>query len=343
MPNKNMKVLIAGDWEYDIYERALFEGFQRLGVSVLKFSFAEYIKHPGSQMLKTMFFHRDEIEYVNEKLVEYVSSTEPDLVFLQRPVFINKRTIYDIKKKSGAKLISYHNDNPFANIKNKLKNISYIRSLDSYDLNFVYRPSNLKDVKKRTDKPVEILKPFYVKGLHKKLNVGSKTTDVIFIGHYEKSRNKYCKAVILNDINLKVYGPGWRNENGIFEKGKNLFGSVDYKKYSRLLNESKIALAFLSRMNNDVYTRRNFEIPATGTFMLSERTPELQEIFIEGEECDYFSSVEELVDKLEFYLKNPTTREKIALAGYNKCVRTHNSNLDRVKEIIKVYQKLLEK
>ncbi len=336
-----MKVLIAGDWKYEIYEQALFDGFLNLGVNALKFSFSDYMKYPDVSVLKTLLFYRNEVELVNRKLEEYISLIKPDLVFFQRPIFVRSETLGNIRKGSTVKLISFHNDNPFNNIKNRVKNFSYINSLDSYDINYVFRPSNLNDVKKKTSKPAKLLMPYYVQGLHKKYGHLPKVIDVIFIGHYEKSRDKYCKNLISNNIDLKIYGPDWRNDNGLLKKNKNLFSAVNYKKYVHLLNESKIALAFLSRRNKDVYTRRNFEIPATGTFMLSERTPELQDIFIEGKECDYFSSEEELLDKVNYYLKNTSIREKIALAGYNKCVQTGNSNLDRAKEILQAYKKLL--
>ncbi|WGU68927.1 glycosyltransferase [Capnocytophaga canimorsus] len=45
---------------------------------------------------------------------------------------------------------------------------------------------------------------------------------------------------------------------------------------------------FLSKLNNDQYTRRCFEIPACGTMMLSERTPTLQEFYTENEEIVFF-------------------------------------------------------
>jgi len=337
--NRNIRILIAGDWKYDIYEQALFDGFIHLGITPLKFSFSEYLKYPDVSALRTLLLHRKQIEIVNKKLEEYSASVKPGLVFIQRPFFISPETIKKIKNISAVKIFGFHNDNPFANIKAKLKNYNYINSLKYYDTIFVYRPSNLNDVKKITVKPVKILKPYYVHGMHKRYGRASKIIDVIFVGHSEKIRQKFCKGLILNNIDLKVYGPGWRTDD-VFTKNKNIFDPINSVDYAALLNRSKIALAFLSKKNKDIYTRRNFEITACGTFMLSERTPELKEIFIEGKECDYFSSEEELLDKVKFYLKNSSVREKIALAGYNKCIKTRNSNIDRARELLQHYASL---
>ena len=48
---------------------------------------------------------------------------------------------------------------------------------------------------------------------------------------------------------------------------------------------------------------RTFEIPACFGFALSTKTKEQQDFFKEGAEADYFSTPEELKQKIDFYLK----------------------------------------
>jgi len=336
-----MTIIIVGDWEYEFYEKALYDGFKSLGNKVYKFSTADFMKYPSGSVLKNFLSRNSEINIVNKKLIEYVKHIQPELIFFQRPVFIRKETLSEISNNSKAMLFSYHNDNPFDTIKNRLRNYHYIKSLNNYNLNFVYRPSNLSDIKKYSEKPAKVLKPYYVYDLHNAMTKSiHREIDVIFVGHYEKFRDEYCKYLGQAGIKLEVVGPDWKNSKTINIDSIKYSAPVDSYEYVRLLNNSKIALAFLSKKNNDVYTRRNFEITAAGTFMLSERTEELQEIFIEGKECDYFSSKEELLDKVNFYLKNSVAREKIASAGYEKCIRSGNSNIDRAKEIIDTYKEL---
>jgi spore maturation protein CgeB len=58
--------------------------------------------------------------------------------------------------------------------------------------------------------------------------------------------------------------------------------------------------------------------------MLHERTPELAELFEEGKEVACFGSVEELAEKVDFYLAHPEERERIAAAGHRRCVPAYS-------------------
>ena len=110
---------------------------------------------------------------------------------------------------------------------------------------------------------------------------------------------------------------------------------LQYKDYNLAINGAKIALVFLSKLNNDTYTRRCFEIPATKTMMLSEFTNDLSSMFEEGVEAEYFRSKRELVDKINFYLKNDKERIKIGNNGNDRLLRSEHEAMDRCKQVLK--------
>ena len=83
---------------------------------------------------------------------------------------------------------------------------------------------------------------------------------------------------------------------------------------------------------------RTFEVSACGGFLLSVRTDEAKSFFEEDREAAYFSSPEELKEKIDFYLKNDGLRKQIAEAGYKKLVDSDYSYTDRAKKIIEVYK-----
>jgi spore maturation protein CgeB len=68
--------------------------------------------------------------------------------------------------------------------------------------------------------------------------------------------------------------------------------------------------------------------------MLTERTEEHIQSFEEDKEAGFFSSAEELVKKVRFYLKNNTLREQIATAGRERCLRSGYSNHERIKKML---------
>ena len=66
--------------------------------------------------------------------------------------------------------------------------------------------------------------------------------------------------------------------------------------------------------------------------MLSERTPIMEEMFEEGKEAEYFSSSEEFLDKIGFYLCNGSARNRIAAAGHRRVVTSGHDVYSRMKQ-----------
>jgi spore maturation protein CgeB len=74
----------------------------------------------------------------------------------------------------------------------------------------------------------------------------------------------------------------------------------------------------------DETTMRTYEIPACGSFMLHERTPELLRLFDEGREVECFESARDAAEKIDYYLAHPAERATIAHAGYLRCVPAYS-------------------
>ncbi len=68
---------------------------------------------------------------------------------------------------------------------------------------------------------------------------------------------------------------------------------------------------------------RDFEVPMSGGFYMVEFMEELEEFFEIGKEIVCYSGVEDLGDKIKYYLRNDGERESIRRAGYERCLRDH--------------------
>ena len=105
-----------------------------------------------------------------------------------------------------------------------------------------------------------------------------------------------------------------------FSKG----GPLSDRDYVRCLANARIGLGLLSKYCQDEFTTRSFEIPAAGTMLIAERTEEHQDLFEEGKEAEFFATLEELSDKISFYLKNDQARCRIAEKGRLKTLSCYH-------------------
>ena len=163
-------------------------------------------------------------------------------------------------------------------------------------------------------------------------------SDISFVGHYERHYAGRLKILArLKKTGIKVWGPGWVRHARIARwckphvKGNGIWG----EEYPKAISSAKICLGLLSKLVPDTSTTRTFEIPASGGFMLAERTDEHQGLFEEGREAEFFGSDEELLDKVRYYLAHPQQRDKIAASGRERCLKSGYSNHDRIGEMLR--------
>jgi len=115
-------------------------------------------------------------------------------------------------------------------------------------------------------------------------------------------------------------------------------GLVWGRDYRLAVGGAKIAVNLVRHANRDDHVMRTFEIPACGGFMLTERSSTHEELFHEDHEAGFFSSPDELVDKVGSYLAHHEERAMIAAAGHRKITQGRHTYGDRLAEIIEAAQ-----
>lgn len=98
----------------------------------------------------------------------------------------------------------------------------------------------------------------------------------------------------------------------------------------RMYSRSKINLGFSSCGNTHETGERilqirlrDFEVPMSGGFYMVEYMEEIEEFFEIDKEIVCYRDCDELADKIRYYLSNDDAREKIRIAGYERCLRDH--------------------
>src|SRR5207244_8608499 len=158
--------------------------------------------------------------------------------------------------------------------------------------------------------------------------------DLAFIGTFRPERADFLAEIVarLRDAAVNVWGGGWektgravywhRRRRWAALRRRVRGGALWCENMGKAIQANKIALGLLYHVNRDRHTSRSFEIPACGGFMLAERTAEHQEYFEEDHEAVYFGSIEEIFDKIRYYMAHETERLGIAKAGYERCLRS---------------------
>jgi hypothetical protein len=168
--------------------------------------------------------------------------------------------------------------------------------------------------------------------------------DVSFIGTWSRDKERLLGALRRGTApgQLRVWGGLWERcttrdlDDAVM--GYGITGDL----YALGVSASTINLGLLSERrkgasDDDQITSRTFHIPACGGFLLHRRTDEVAEYFDEGKEIACFSTAEELVEKVGYYLAHEDERLAIARAGRDRCV-AEDSLVQRARVILDTYR-----
>ena len=326
-----MKILFVGD--LNKYGRSFqrFRTFGEMGNSVSGISSVPVPYRPGiekssvvERIMWKLGFPPD-VTGANRQIKEIVKGGKFDVVWIEKGVTIRPKTLRFIKKNDPeAKLVFCSEDDMYA-LHNRTAYFN--RGIRYYDVVFTTKVYNLEELKKLGAKRTALFLDAYDEKVHRPMELSDAEkaefgADISFVGMFEEDRARRILYLAEHGLPVAVWGNGWANWVG---KNKNMI--VKNKMlleddYARAINATKINLCFLRKINRDQVTSRSVEIPACGAFLLGERTKRHLEFFEEGKEMEFFGSDEEMLKKAKYYLENPAEREKIALAGRERCVKS---------------------
>lgn len=321
-----MKIIVAGMFLYSNYEEEFSNALSELGIEVYKLRFKEYFSSFVGKVEYHLNFNLINIKKVNDRLTLCIEEEYPDILFIWRGTFIYPETLIHIKKKyPNIILVSYNNDDPFSQLYRNSSNLHqrnlwkrFVLTIPHYDINFVFRPQNILDYKKANSIKTFLLPPYFNENKIQQISIPDYFDhDVVFIGHPEPHRIEIINYLIINNIDVKVFG-NWKGglihetySNGAITP---IYGSD----YYNALNRNLCCLSFYSKLNRDEYTIRSFEIPAAKGVLVSERTKAMESMFVEGKEALYFSNKEECLSIINNLKIEMSKRNYIAENGYKK-------------------------
>lgn len=174
-----------------------------------------------------------------------------------------------------------------------------------------------------------------------------KDTDIVFLGsNFYKDGYYYFDGAFRQEImvriyeeskrkgfSFKVYGANW-DKHPVIRECTGGFAEDD--KINGILNRAKIilGLGYTMDVNPRPHTKlKHFENAGTGSFQLVNKNDELEEIF--GNSFGYFDGVEDMIDKINYYLSNDKEREKKAAKAHEISINECSMN----KRIAELFEK----
>lgn len=254
------------------------------------------------------------------------------------PEFLRKLHVYKIRRTTDGPSIAYDRDIPYYH---------------AFDMIFYHCPAYSKDLNMSekldycgvNDKhfwPLAAFEKMYdpLKS-EKDLFAQDRGVDIAFVGGLYPSKMELIASV------KKKFGSDF-HLHGLTGWKRNLYFNVKYKfpgwisplkfiDYVPLYQKTKIGINTHLGGKYLLGNYRLFDLPANGVMQISDGDEYLNEFFKVGEEIESYNSQDELIDKIEYYLKDDTAREKIARAGYRRVLKdyTIGKQLKDAAELIK--------
>lgn len=349
-----MRVLIAGDWSSELHEEPIARSLARQGHEVIKFKWYTYFQQNGFILIRILkrlqnkFLVGGLILKLNRDLEDVVRKNKPNLVFIYRGTHVLRITLRKLKSiDSDLVIFGFNNDDPFSPFYPFWIWRHFISCIQSYDVILAYRESNIPEYFAAGARRVSLWRAYFDPARNYPIKADSVSEewrcDVVFIGHYENDgRLTYLEEVVKNGWSLRIYGPPYE-WNDILERNSILKSLSPVRlvwgeDYNYAINGAKIALCFLSKLNRDTYTRRCFEIPASGTLLVSERSDDLTKIFRPDDEVVLFGNVPEFRCVLSSLLTDLERLKAVAGAGSRRVWADRHDVDSRVADLLNHYR-----
>lgn len=351
-----MKILVVGDGHSKIHEVAVTRALEEMGHAVRSYYWQGRLAS-GNPLLRLFrkaqnkFIVGPAVGRINRDLLAAAREFEPEFVFVYRGTHIRRRTVERLRALPGRPVVAgYNNDDPFAPGHPGYLWRTFLRAVPAYDIVYAYRHHNLPQFEAAGARRVGLLRSWYLPWMNRPVELGPAEraefeSDVVFIGHFEDDGRAAClEEIVRRGWRLRLFGPPetWRQAVAASRELSSLppVRMVWGDDYNRALCGAKLALCFLSKLNRDTYTRRCFEIPATGTLLLSEYTDDLAGLFAEGSEALYFRDPGELMAAVERCLGDDGERRAIARAGQAKVAAAGHDIHARLRRVLEDAQSI---
>jgi len=280
---------------------------------------------------------------LNKRFLDLQKHYRFDLIWVEKALALRPETISIAKRFNPTTIFAFYSEDDMYARHNQ--SWYFVKSLPLFDFVFTTKSynTNPNELQALGAKRVIFVDKAYDVHLHRPMNLTTEDrikwgATVSFIGSFEVDRAQKMLFLSQNTIKVRIWGNSWsswvsRHPNLIVEN-RPIYGDD----YIKALCATKVNLCFLRKVNRDLQTDRTMEIPACGAFMLAERTQEHERLFKDKEEAVFFNANNptELLEKCRYYIDHEEERQKIALAGRQRCLSSGYDHINRLKHMLNI-------
>lgn len=338
------RILVVGEFWQGANGRGYARAFRELGFDVIELDvnrlFPRFVSLSGRVVSRIMA--RQFVRNLNQKILNEARAHNIDYAVFIKGVYVDRETISHLKKMNIKTIIFYPDvlfDQPGISENFILEN----------DFIFTTKKFHVDYFKNDLARTVYHLNHGFYSFNDQNAGMDGRTQhydyDICYVGNASPYKFEWMEKLSLAfaDRKIVIVGNGWEAlaKGGPLEKCV-LGYPVSGDRLGHYISRSRINLAFHfgpvgeHHWQDDV-SLRSFQIPAIGGFMLHIDNDEIRSLYAVPDEIDVFSSPEDLIRKVDYYLTNPTLRERMAKRSHLRCIDEHDLT-QRVREMMAVVQ-----
>ena len=328
---KKMKIAIIGKYFTDSFANHIDETLQDMGHTTvkidpeIKFLQSEFLSQQIRSFTKTLYqqvFYK--IPFIrnknSKKIYNYYRTNKIDFTIVVHD-FLTKQEIDEIKKISSSPIVLWFPDA----ISNFQKSMFFVAG---YDYLFFVDKYIVEKLNEEFHLNTHYLPQCFNPKKHEKVALTDETDlnkyscEITNAGNLYPSRAALYKH--LTKYNFKMWGAPPAVWLSVPELDKIIMNKTVFNiEKSKAFNGAKVVLNNLHPAVINGVNKRTFEICGVGGFQITSYRNAVVELFEIGKEIVTYSNLEELIQKLDYYLAHDDEREQIREAGYQRALKEH--------------------
>lgn len=264
------------------------------------------------------------------RILAWIESVEPDLLFVCKGVHVSAETIQWVRGRTGLPWACWFIDDPIS--------LPTSTALSPhYDYFFTTDQTSAQAHRDAGSPNVEVLPYACHPTLHRPVSLApeeetSLKSDVAFVGTINAVHRRDVLEA-LTDFDLKVWGGTTgvhRSSSGSLTKGElRLSDALHRRLAGRWAWDEEVtriyaaAAVVLNVQHPDLLNMRLFEAPACGAFLLTDGRDYVGEFFEPELEVALYDGPHDVADRVAYWISRPEERAAIAEAGRLRAHRDH--------------------